>query len=103
MTKLFGNTNGLKTTQIRNIEKIYRFRIPPELIVTPRIIENISALSAEINRQIGLLINRSGKIISVIIGDHKKIMLPDTSDYKTPPGRLKGLRFVHTHIKNELL
>lgn len=103
MTKLFGNTNGLKTTQIRNIEKLYRYRTPPELIVTPRIIDNISALSAEINRQIGLLINRSGKIISVIVGDHKKIMLPDTSDYRTPPGRLKGLRFIHTHIKDEPL
>lgn len=103
MTKLFGNTNGLKTTQIRNIEKLYRYRTPPELIVTPRIIDNISALSAEINRQIGLLINRSGKIISIIVGDHKKIMLPDTSDYRTPPGRLKGLRFIHTHIKDEPL
>lgn len=103
MPKLFGNTNGLKTTQIRNIEKLYRFRTPPELIVTPRIIDNISTLSAEINRQIGLLINRSGKVISVVVGDHKKIMLPDTSDYRTPPGRLKGLRLVHTHIKDEPL
>jgi len=98
MKKLFGNTNGLKTTQIRNIEKLYRYRIPPATIVTPQIIKKLSTLSSEINRQIGLLVNRSGKIISVIVGDNKQIMLPDTSEYRTPPGRLKGLRCIHTHL-----
>jgi GTPase len=42
-------------------------------------------------------------VTSVIIGDHKGIMIPDTSEYKTPPGRLKGLRCIHTHMKNEPL
>ena len=101
MKKLSGNTTGLKATQIRRIENLYRYRIPPEELITPQVLEGLSALSFEINRQIGLLVNRSGKIISVIIGDHKGIMLPDTSDYRAPPGRLKGLRYIHTHIKDE--
>jgi GTP-binding protein HflX len=99
--KLSGNTTGLKSTQIRRIENLYTYRIPPETIITTQLIESISELSFEISRQIGLLVNRSGKIISVVIGDHNSIMLPDTSDYRTPPGRLKGLRYIHTHIKNE--
>lgn len=103
MKKLLGNTTGLKATQLRRIENIYRHRIPPEAIATPQLIEELGALSYEIKRQIGFLANRSGKIIFVVIGDHGGIMLPDTSDYRTPPGRLKGLRFVHTHIKNEPL
>ncbi len=103
MKKLLGNTTGLKATQLRRIENIYRHRIPPEVIATPQLFEELSALSYEIKRQIGFLANRSGKIIYVVIGDHSGIMLPDTSDYRTPPGRLKGLRFVHTHIKNEPL
>ena len=101
MKKLFGNTTGLKSTQIHRIENLYRYRIPPETIISPQVIEELCALSFEISRQIGLLVNRSGKIISVVIGDHKGIMLPDTSDYRTPPGRLKGLRYIHTHIKDE--
>jgi len=99
--KLSGNTTGLKATQIRRIENLFNFRIPPELIITPQAMESLSALSFEISRQIGLLVNRSGKVISVVIGDHKGIMLPDTSDYRTPPGRLKGLRYIHTHITDE--
>ncbi len=54
-------------------------------------------------RQIGLLINRQGKIAYVIVGDHQKIVIPDTSEYRTAPGRLKGLRCVHTHLNNESL
>ncbi len=99
--KLSGNTTGLKSTQIRRIENLYTYRIPPEAVITAQVIESLIELSFEISRQIGLLVNRSGKIISVVIGDHKGIMLPDTSDYRTPPGRLKGLRYIHTHIKDE--
>ena len=103
MKKLSGNTTGLKSTQIRRIENLYRYRIPPETIISPQVIDDLCALSFEISRQIGLLVNRSGKIIFVVIGDHKGIMLPDTSEYRTPPGRLKGLRYIHTHIKDEAL
>lgn len=103
MKKLFGNTTGLKATQVRRIENIYRHRIPPELIVTQPLVEELSDLSFEIRRQIGILADRSGKVIFVVIGDHSGIMLPDTSGYRTPPGRLKGLRYIHTHIKNEEL
>ena len=103
MKKLFGNTTGLKSTQIRRIENLYTYRIPPETVITAQVIESLIELSFEISRQIGLLVNRSGKIISVVIGDHNGIMLPDTSDYRTSPGRLKGLRYIHTHIKDENL
>ncbi len=103
MKKLFGNTTGLKANQIRRIENLYTYRIPPEAVISSQMTETLSALSFEISRQIGLLVNRSGKIISVVIGDHKTIMLPDTSNYRTPPGRLKGLRYIHTHIKDEAL
>lgn len=103
MKKLSGNLTGLKATQIRRIENLYRFRIAPEVVISPQAIEELCALSFEISRQIGLLVNRSGKVVSVVIGDHKGIMLPDTSDYRTPPGRLKGLRYIHTHIKDEEL
>lgn len=103
MKKLFGNTSGLKATHLRNIENLYRFRIPPESVVSPPVLDLLCALSREINRQIGLLVDRAGKIAFVVIGENNSIMLPDTSDYRTPPGRLKGLRYVHTHLRDETL
>lgn len=103
MKRLFGNTTGFKANQIRRLENLYRRRIPPEFLITFELARDISLLSYEIRRQIGLLINRAGRIAYVIVGDQQKIIIPDTSEYRVAPGRLKGLRCVHTHLNNEAL
>lgn len=103
MKKLFGNTSGLKANQIRRLEKFYRRRIPPEFVITFELARDISRLSHEIRRQIGLLINRMGKIACVIVGDYKGIIIPEITEYRAAPGRLKGLRCIHTHLGNEPL
>lgn len=103
MKKLFGNANGLRSTQIRRLENLYQHRSPPDEVLSFKLIAEICSISHETSRQIALLVDRSGKIISVIAGDHKSVLLPDTSDYRAPPGRLKGLRCIHTHFKDEPL
>ncbi|MBN1931480.1 MAG: GTPase HflX [Desulfobacterales bacterium] len=103
MKRLFGNTGGLKANHVQRLEKLYRRRTPPEFIITPELSREISNLSFEIRRQIGLLINRLGKVAYVIIGDHQGIVIPDISDYRIAAGRLRGLRCIHTHLKNESL
>ena len=103
MKKLFGNIGGLKASHIRKLENLYRRRLPPQFLISFELARDISQLSHEIRRQIGLLINRQGKIAYVIVGDHQKIVIPDTSDYRVAPGRLRGLRCIHTHLDNEPL
>ena len=103
MKKIFGSTKGLKKNQIRRLENLYRRRIPPEYLITPELTRDFCRLSHEINRQIGLLINRQGKIAFVIAGSFNEIVIPETHDYRSAPDRLKGLRCVHTHLKNEPL
>jgi GTPase len=103
MKRLFGNIGGLKAGQIRRLENLYRRGLPPQFLITLELARDISRLSHEIRRQIGLLINRMGKIAYVIVGNHHGIVIPDTSDYRVAPGRLKGLRCIHTHLNNEPL
>ena len=103
MKHLFGNTGGLKANQIRRLENFYRRRVPPEYLVSLELARDITRLSYNIRRQIGLLIDRLGKIVYVLVGDQQKIVIPDTSDYRSAPGRLRGLRCVHTHLKDEEL
>ena len=103
MKKLIGNTKGLKASQVRKIENLYRRKTPPEFIITPELARDISRLSLDINRQIGLLIDRKGKIPYVIVGNHNEIVIPDTPEYRSAPGRLRGIRCVHTHLDNEPL
>lgn len=103
MKRLYGNKSGLKSNQLRRMENLYRRRIPPEFLITSELANDISILSHEIRRQIGLLVNRAGKIAFVIVGDQQKIVIPDTSEYRAAPGRLKGLRCIHTHLQKEPL
>ncbi|WP_457553132.1 GTPase HflX [Desulfobacula sp.] len=101
--KLFGNTTGLRNTLIKRIENLYALNTAPEYISDPELARLLVELSHAIRRQIGLLINRNGKVVSVIVGDAQRIVIPVISEYRALPGNLKGLRLVHTHLKNDPL
>lgn len=103
MKKLYGNTSGLKANQIKRLENFYRRRIPPEFLLTYELARDLCRMSREIRRQIGILVNRRSKVVFVIVGDHKKIVIPNTDEYRAAPGRLKGLRCIHTHLDHAAL
>ena len=60
-------------------------------------------LSLDIRRQIGLLVNRQGAVELVLIGTEKGLLIPDLKDYPLGRKRLRGLRLIHTHLKQEPL
>ncbi len=103
MKRVYGNKRGLKPSQLKRIENLYRRRIPPELIISPELRRDVCLLSAELHRQIGLLIDRLGRVTHVLVGDAQSIFIPDLSAYRVAAGRLRGLRCVHTHLKPEAL
>ena len=103
LKKLYGNTSGLKANQIKRLENLYRRRIPPEFLLTYELARDLCRISRELRRQIGILVNRRSKIVFVIVGDSKKIVIPNTAEYHAAPGRLKGLRCIHTHLNHEAL
>jgi GTP-binding protein HflX len=98
MKEIFGNRLGLKASQIKRLENLSRRRVSPQAIVSYELCRDLCALSAETSRQIGLLIDRSGKIVQILIGEVDRIVIPDLKDYRLAPDRLRGLRCVHTHL-----
>src|SRR6266403_2599705 len=103
MKSLHGNTQGLNPNQLRRIEKLYQRRIPPHQIVTPEFARQLSELSHETRRQIGVLIDRKGYVEFVIVGDARQIELPDFKRVRVAGDRFRGLRCVHTHLRGEEL
>jgi GTP-binding protein HflX len=103
MKKIHGNCTGLKANQTRRIENLYRRRIPPEYLITPEFARDVSLLSREIRRQIGLLVSRQGRVAAVVVGDTRRIVIPSMPEYRAAPGRLSGLRCIHTHLNDEPL
>lgn len=101
ISTIFGHIAGLKTAQHNKLERISRRRVPPELIVSPELARELAEASFDLGRQIGLLINRKGQVESVVVGDKKQIVIPVLSSSRSAGKRLKGLRFVHTHLTGE--
>ena len=50
-----------------------------------------------------MLLNRRGEVEYVIVGDARQIELPDVGRARAGQLRLRGLRLVHTHLKDEPL
>ena len=71
------------------------------MIITPELARELAELSTEIGRQLGVLIARSGRIEFVLVGDRKQIMIPALPVSRSAGSRLKGLRYVHTHLSGE--
>jgi GTP-binding protein HflX len=60
-------------------------------------------LSLETKRQLGVLIDRKGSIEYVMVGDSRSIFLPDLRRFRVASNRLRGLRYIHTHLRGEPL
>ncbi len=73
-------------------------KINPGDIIGRDLSRSLGALSAELNRRLGLLIHRSGKVETVIVGDHDRIVIPPLATIRTAGGRLQGLRCVQTSL-----
>jgi GTP-binding protein HflX len=93
-----GNTSGLKSKQLRRLERMGRKKVDPGEVISRDLARNMATLSTELNRQLGLLIHRSGKVETVIVGDHDRVVIPALSRVRTAGGRLRGLRCVHTTL-----
>ncbi|MDQ3369569.1 MAG: GTPase HflX [Myxococcota bacterium] len=96
-----GNLAGLKASEIKALERLYRRRVAPTEVVSSELASQLSEQSAELHRQVGVLIDRRGAIQHVIVGDASKIVLPDVGRMRGGQGRFRGLRLVHTHLRNE--
>lgn len=103
ISKVVGNISGLKTGQLKRLERLGKKRIAPDLFVSHEIARSMAELSTETRRQIGVLIDRSGQVDLVIVGDAKQIVIPSLSGIRSSGGRLKGLRCIHTHLAGENL
>ncbi len=96
--KIHGHLTGLGPDEQKRVRQFYRRRVPPETIITQELARQLTELSRELNRQIGLLITRKGEVAYVIVGDHRGVMIPDLAEYPASSTRFRGLRLIHSHL-----
>ncbi|QQS34456.1 MAG: GTPase HflX [Acidobacteriota bacterium] len=103
MGVITGFTKGLKHSQLKRIEKLATRRVAADSIITPELARQMSEISHEIGRQVGVLIDRKGKVEHVMVGTAKQIEIPDIGRARASEDRFRGIRCVHTHLMGESL
>ena len=101
--QVFGNTQGLRASQVRSLERLFRRHLPPDRLLTQELARELTELTHETGRQVGVLVDRRGAVTHVMVGDARTIELPDWGRMRAGPGRLRGLRCIHTHLGDEPL
>ena len=103
MRDVFGNTLGLKQSQLHALRRAYRRRVDAAQVISPELGRHLTEISLETNRQVGVLLDRKGQVEWVVVGDAGKLTLPDVGRARAGSHRLRGLRLVHTHLHGEPL
>src|SRR5688572_3027317 len=103
MNEVTGNLTGLKPSALKALERVYRRRVSPSEVVSTELGGYLCGISREIERQVGVLVTRRGEVEHVFVGDASRLMLPEVGRLRAGRGRFRGLRLVHTHLRNEPL
>ena len=101
--QIHGDTSGLSPSERKALERIYRRRVPQDELSSNELTRALCEVSHATRRQVGALVQRSGQVQYVVIGDSAKLMLPDLGRFRAGGSRFRGLRLIHTHLRNEAL
>ncbi len=99
--QVHGHTNGLKASQVKALERLVRRRLSADRLVTNELARELTGLSADIRRQVGVLLDRAGAVQHVLVGSPSGTELPDWGRLRAGRGRLRGLRLIKTHLADE--
>ncbi|MBV6624994.1 MAG: GTPase HflX [Rivularia sp. (in: Bacteria)] len=98
---IFGNLQGLKHSQQKQLQRLYHQRIPGDSFTTPEFAQRLAAISSEINQPVCAYLNRRGQVIRVGVGTPRKTQIPLTELPRYGAERLSGIRCIATQLKPE--
>ncbi|MCH4904526.1 GTPase HflX [Cylindrospermopsis raciborskii CHAB3438] len=98
---IFGNLQGLKSSQLRQLQRLYHQRVSGNFITTSEFAQRLAAISTEINQPICSYINRKGKVIRVGVGTVRQTQIPPMEIPRYGAERLSGIRCIATNLKSE--
>jgi GTPase len=97
--KVHGNIHGLKPSLVKKLSNLYRRKLSPASVLTPELARAMTELALETNREVVLLVDRRGHVVTVSVGDASKTEFPNLERGREAESRLRGLSLVHAHPK----
>ncbi|PSP16392.1 MAG: GTPase HflX [Cyanobacteria bacterium QS_8_64_29] len=99
ITAIHGNTKGLKSNQLKALQRLYQQRVPGDCPVTPELAQRLAAVSTEIDVPVCLYLNRRGQVVRVGVGTPHQTQIPPLELPRYSAKRLSGIRCIATQPK----
>ena len=94
---IYGKTEGVAPKHLKILERLAKRRSHGNNTVSLEVSRLLCEYSLATGRQGAVLLSRLGDVEYVISGTPDEIMIPVLSRFRLAPGRLRGLRLIHTH------
>ncbi|MBD0334654.1 MAG: GTPase HflX, partial [Cyanobacteria bacterium Co-bin13] len=92
---------GLKPSQLKQLQRLYHQRLPGDRITTPEFAQRLAAISTEINQPVCAYLNRRGQVIRIGVGTPRQTQIPPLELPRYGAERLCGIRCIATQLKAE--
>ncbi|MBL7662557.1 GTPase HflX [bacterium] len=89
-----GQIKSLRPSEYKLLEKLASRRCEPQDIIDANLAERAAELAQLLGVQVGLLIEREGKVTHVAVGSRDRLYLPDLGRFRLSRARLRRLRLV---------
>lgn len=83
---------------MKALNRLTTRRFPATDVYTIDQARELSLLSRALGRQLGMLIDRKGRVDMVLVGEAGVILIPELPRARSGADRLRGLRLLHTHL-----
>ncbi|NET52583.1 MAG: hypothetical protein F6K09_29060 [Merismopedia sp. SIO2A8] len=100
METIFGRLQGLKSSQLKQLKRLYHQRLPGDRITTPEFSQRLAAISQDIRQPLCAYINRRGQVIRVGVGTTTQTQIPLLELPRYGAERLCGIRCISTQLAN---
>lgn len=98
---IYGQLQGLKPSQLKQLQRLYHQRIPGDCITTPEFAQRVAAISTEIGQPVCAYVNRRGQVMRVGVGSVRQTQIPPLELPRYGAERLSGIRCIATQLKTE--
>lgn len=98
---VYGNLQGIKSSQLKQLQLLYQQRLPGDCFTTPEFAQRIAAISTDLGQPVCVYINRRGQVIRVGVGTLRQTRIPPLELPRYGAERLSGIRCISTQLKLE--
>lgn len=94
METVYGNTQGIKSSFIKQLEQLYEQQQPDNRFATSEFSLRLATLSAEMDQPICAYLNRQGKVVRVAVGTPAQTQLDPSDLPDDDSDRFSGIRCI---------